>query len=280
MSFRIGIGSWADYEYVGVLYPKSLPPKKRLEGYAQHFNHVEVNSSYYATPKADGVRRWIEQTPDGFSFSIKLHRAFAQSPQATATKGVLVDKLLSGLEPLIEAQRLAALLLVLPPTFAPEKRRLEELDTAVEKFAPHPIAVELRHSEWVSKANAPTTLQYFRERGLIWVAVDMPKIPGSTLMPAMDEVTYPKKAYMRLHGRNPNYVNAGSAAEGHHHAYTARELADIAKRARGLSEKAETVYVIANNHSEDLAPRAALALVSALKPETPTSPAVKSRKSP
>lgn len=260
MSIHVGIGSWADEAYVGVLYPEGVPAKERLREYARTFRHVEVNSSYYATPRRETVRGWIEQTPKDFTFTIKLHRAFSQSPARTAEKGVLLDKLLEAVEPLITTKRLANFFLVLPPAFRPDRRRIEELDTLAERLGPFGLAIELRDRGWVQGSQRSGTLQYFRSRKLIWIAVDMPRIPGSALMPPVDEVTHRTTAYLRLHGRNPQYLEATTAAEGHHHAYTAREIGALARRVTRLAGKAKRVYVIANNHAKDFAPRTALAL--------------------
>ena len=54
---RLGLGSWADSEYTGILYPKGLPAANRFGAYSKIFNHVEVNSSYYATPRREAVKR-------------------------------------------------------------------------------------------------------------------------------------------------------------------------------------------------------------------------------
>lgn len=260
MAIHIGCGSWADPEYTGVLYPTDLPAKQRLSGYAKWFDHVEVNSSYYATPRSAVVKGWVQQTPPGFTFDIKLHRAFSQNPAKTAGAGDLIGLLLKGVEPLLEAKRLGAFLLVLPPSFEPTRHRLDELDSLIEKLAPHHLAIELRHSAWVQGDNRSATLAYFRERGAVWVVVDMPRIAGSNLMPAIDEVTQPQLAYLRLHGRNPNYLDAKSAEEGHTYAYTSHELSGIATRIKGLAARAQEVHVVANNHAQDFAPKTALGL--------------------
>ena len=260
MAIHLACGSWADAEYTGVLYPEDLPAKQRLTGYAAWFDHVEVNSSYYATPKAETVASWVKQTPPGFTFTVKLHRAFSQSPQKTARDGALISLLLKGVKPLIQAKKLSSFLLVLAPHFSPGRHTLDELDALAEKLAPHPLAVELRHSDWVKGAARAQTLDYFRERKLVWVAVDMPRIKGSTLMPPVDEVTDPRLAYLRLHGRNPHYLEAATAAEGHTYEYSPAELKSLAKRIRQLAEQAEDVHVIANNHAKDFAPKTALAL--------------------
>src|SRR5476649_2136634 len=76
---HIGCGSWADPEYVGALYPKGLPAKDRLAEYARHFDRVELNSTYYATPAQKVVANWAVQTPAKFTFDVKLHKEFSQN---------------------------------------------------------------------------------------------------------------------------------------------------------------------------------------------------------
>jgi uncharacterized protein YecE (DUF72 family) len=266
MKLHLGTGSWADPEYKKLLVAPGVTAKERLKAYAAWFNHVEVNSSYYATPKASTVSAWVKQTPSAFTFDIKLHRAFSQNPHRTAAEGELLDLLLAGIEPLMHAKKFGVFLLVLPPRFTPENHRLEELDTLVEKLRPHVLAVELRHSDWVEGRQRSSTLAFFRERRLAWVAVDMPRIKGATLMPPVDEVTREDVAYLRLHGRNPQYLRAESAAARHLYAYDQRELTEISQRVRVLAEKAEHVHVIANNHAHDFAPKTALALQRLLEP--------------
>jgi uncharacterized protein YecE (DUF72 family) len=259
MGVHVGIGSWGDDAYVGVLYPPGLPKADRLSEYAKTFQHVEVNSTYYATPSAAAVKGWVRQTPAGFTFSIKLHRAISQSPAKAAT-GDLPRRILAAMQPLVDAERLACFLLLLPPRFTPDRHGLDELDGIAEALAPHAVAVELRDRGWVAGKQRAATLAHFRERKLAWVAVDMPRIAGSAVMPVVDEVTHPRLAYLRLHGRNADFLAAGSAAEGHHYAYTPREIGGLAKRVRKLASGGNDVFVIANNHAEDFAPKTALAL--------------------
>ncbi len=265
MAVHVGIGSWGDEAYVGVLYPKGLPKSARLRDYARSFNHIEVNASFYATPAPNVTRSWVKQTPPGFTFSLKLHRAFSQSPTKAAQNAVLMKKVRAAAEPLVKGGRLSAFLLVLPPSFAPERHALEECDELVRRLAPHSLAIELRHRDWVTGRQRAATLDYFRERKLIWVAVDMPRIADSALMPPVDVVTNPAQAYLRMHGRNPNYFDAKSAAEGHAYAYAPREIAQLAKRVRALAKGADEVFAIANNHANDFAPKTALALQALLR---------------
>jgi uncharacterized protein YecE (DUF72 family) len=161
---------------------------------------------------------------------------------------------------LIKAKKLGAFLLVLAPDFGPAKHQLDELDGLAEQLKEHLLAVELRHSDWVKGKNRETTLDYFRKRGLAWVSVDMPRVKDTSIMPPMDEVTQPRLAYLRLHGRNKDYLEAHSAAERHTYEYTSRDLREIGERIKLLSGRAKQVCVVANNHARDFAPKTALAL--------------------
>jgi uncharacterized protein YecE (DUF72 family) len=178
---------------------------------------------------------------------------------------------LQSLQPIARAKKLKAFFLVLPTAFNPASRRLAELDPLVEKLAPYPLAVELRHNDWVKGKQRGLTLDHFRERGIVWIAVDMPQIENSVIMPAVDEVTNPKLAYLRLHGRNPNFLKAKTAEEGHTYAYEEKELKEIVTRAKHLAGKAEDVCVIANNHARDFAPKTAITLRRLLGQPVPES---------
>jgi uncharacterized protein YecE (DUF72 family) len=264
MATRIGCGSWADQDYVGLLSPVGFPSELRLSAYAMWFDHVEVNASYYATPRKATVAQWVNNTPPGFLFDVRLHRAISMSPEKAAKDGRLLGLLMDGMEPLFQAKKFGAFLLVLSPFFSPGRHALAELDLLIEKLRPHALAIELRHAAWVRGKARATTLQYFRERKVTWVAVDMPRIEGADIMPPVDEVTQPELAYLRLHGRNAKWLEVKSAAERHAYFYDGDERGELVKRIRGLEKKAKEVRVVANNHFRDYAPKTALALKEAL----------------
>ena len=272
-AIRVGCGSWSDKEYAPLLDPHGENRQRPLAAYAHWFDHAEVNSSYYAIPKANAVRQWIEQTPPGFLFDVKLHRVLSMAPaRAEKTGGEkrdLVAALLDALEPLIEAKKFGAFLLVLAPHFRPDKHELSELDALAERLRPHPLAVELRDRGWITGAQRDQTLAYFREHGLTWVTVDMPRLKDDSQFPFIDEVTTPNLAYVRLHGRNPKYLEAASAAERHAYLYPPRELAALAQRMKKIAAMAKDVRVVANNHAKDYAPRTALSLKALLERTDP-----------
>ncbi|HEY4248985.1 MAG TPA: DUF72 domain-containing protein [Lacunisphaera sp.] len=263
MAIHIGCGSWTDKEYVGVLYPKGVPPRELLAVYSQWFDRVEANSFYRAIPKREYVERWVAQTPAKFTFDVKLSREFSDDP-AAAARGEAMGRFLHAAEPIIAANKLGVFLLPMPPSFSPAKHRLQELDATIEKLAPHALAVELRHRDWLAGPQRAETLDYFHAKKLVWVSTDTVAADAARLMPLLDVVTNPRHAYFRLHGRNPAYATAGSTDEGHHHDYTATELTEIAGRIKSVTKQAKEVHVTLNNHAENFAPNAAIKLCKLL----------------
>jgi len=283
MGIQIGCGSWTDPEYTGILYPPGLPANQRLHDYARSFGHVEVNASFYAITPRSTAAKWAEQTPPGFFFDFKLHKTLSRHatkmgdlPVPLRIPGIppgqnfkltpalqadLVAYTLQGLQPLVLQKKLGAFLLLLTPRFQPGHDHLEELDPLIHALKDHPLAVELRHRAWIEGPELPRTLAYFRERGVTLVNVDMPDSIAPNVMPPLDEITNSRLGYLRLHGRNEHgYLHGKSASERFHYDYSAAELKEIAVRIGRLAAKTENLRVIASNHAEDFAPRAALAL--------------------
>ncbi len=277
----VGTSSWADPGFVEEWYPEDLPARERLAWYAERFEAVEVNSTFYAVPAASTVRRWADETPDGFTFDVKLHRLLSRhaadlkslpealrKPAKTTPKGrvkldgklqdALVDAVLESVEPLDDAGKLSSFLLQLSPGFQPRTNDLDELAPLVERLAPHPLAIELRRSSWLRGDRAEQTLAWMEEHGAVWVCTDMPDADHLTIMPPLDAVTTPQLAYFRAHGRNAEgYIKGRSVAERFAYRYSDEELEEIGARAHELAEEADEVRLMFNNNRGSDAPVAA-----------------------
>lgn len=277
----VGTSSWADPGFVKEWYPPGMPARERLPWYAERFEIVELNASFYAVPDRDTVRRWVEATPAGFTFDVKLHRLLSRHSAGldslppdlrdrarTTSRGrVILDRelelaltgeLMAAIEPLEGAGRLGTLLLQCTPAFKPSANRLEELEPLVDAVAPRRLALELRHRGWVSDERAAETLAWCSERGVAFVCVDAPVADNPSIMPPIDAVTRDDLAYMRLHGRNAHgYLHGKSVAERFGWIYEDRELEEIAGRAHALADQAAEVHVLFNNNRDDDAPTSA-----------------------
>src|ERR671922_1287002 len=283
MSGRILVGtsSWADPGFVKEWYPSKLPASDRLPWYAQRFQTVELNSSFYAVPDRSAVHKWVDQTPDDFVFDVKVHRALSRHAAPldslppdlrngveTTERGrvrmtdelelALASRVVEETAPLAKAGKLGAYLVQLTPAFAPRRHELEELDQLVEAFAPHPVAVELRHRGWVREKRIERTLGWFSERGVTFVCVDAPPGDEIPIMPALDAVTSDRLAYLRAHGRNTEgYLHGRSVAERFAWRYSDEELEEIGARVGSLAEQAGEGHVAFKKNRGGDAPTAA-----------------------
>lgn len=277
----IETSSWADPEFFGTWFPKDLPAQERLRWHAQWFDAVEVNTGFYAVPEPSVTARWVEETPDGFTFDFKLHRllSFHRTPIETLPRTLrlaartggngaalrsaplvagLCEEIKAALEPLDRAGRLSTLLLQLSPSFAPERRSLDELDPVLAALEGYTIAIEVRHRGWVEGPQLEQTMRWMESRRVAFVGTDGPKSDDVTTPPPVDAVTLPRVAYLRLHGRNvEGYLHGTSVRERFDYRYSDEELHEIAGRAQRLASEAQEVRVAFNTNRGDLAPRAA-----------------------
>jgi uncharacterized protein YecE (DUF72 family) len=278
----VGTASWSDPGFVECWYPEDIPAARRLPWYAEHFDGVEVNSTFYALPAETTVRRWAKETPDGFTFDVKLHRLLSRhtgdvsslprdlrdevdtTPRGRVRltpelEAELTERTLKAVAPLARAGKLSSFLVQLTPAFAPGKHEISELADLVDRIAPFPLAIELRHRAWVSPKRIEDTLSEIADLGAVWVGVDAPQGKPIAMMPPVDAVTRDDLAYLRAHGRNKEgYVKGRTVAERFGWVYDDDELREIAGRARELAERVPTVRMMFNNNRGADAPNAAL----------------------
>jgi uncharacterized protein YecE (DUF72 family) len=277
----IGTSSWADPGFVEEWYPPDLPARERLGWYAERFDAVEVNSTFYAIPSVQTVESWAEETPGDFTFDVKLHRLLSRHsadlkslPPAlrddvvTNARGrvelterleaALADEIATAVGPL--GDKLATFLLQLSPAFEPRRNELDELAGLVRRLdATAPVAIELRNRFWLTDRRREDTLRWFEEHGAAFVCVDAPEGSNApTLMPNLDVVTRDDVAYLRAHGRNlEGYLRGRSVAERFAYRYDDEELEELGERAGRLAEEASVVRMMFNNNRGADAPTAA-----------------------
>jgi uncharacterized protein YecE (DUF72 family) len=277
----VGTSSWADPGFVAEWYPEGLPDRERLPYYAERFEGVEVNSTYYAVPSATVVKRWADVTPKAFTFDVKLHQALSRhsaevdslpkalrddvdtTPRGRVRPSADLDRALAkaykkAVKPLVDAGKFSSFLLQLSPAFKPPGKRLEELDALLKALKPHVVAVEFRHRAWLHDERRAGTLAWLEEHGAAFVGVDAPQGKPPTMLPRVDAVTNGGLAYLRLHGRNARgWIKGRTVAERFGYRYDDGELEEIAQRAEKLAEEADSVRVMFNNNRGDDAPVAA-----------------------
>jgi uncharacterized protein YecE (DUF72 family) len=91
MSIYVGVGGWVYPEWRQTFYPEGLPQKRELEYAAAHLTAIEINGTYYGSQKPESFRRWRDETPKGFIFTVKGPR-FATNRRALAESGGSIEK--------------------------------------------------------------------------------------------------------------------------------------------------------------------------------------------
>ena len=286
----VGTASWSDPGFVEKWYPKKMPAGERLAWYAQHFDMVEMNSTFYSVPDVRMVERWCTNTPNGFTFDVKLHQLFSFHSTAAkllppdlqrraeidakgkvkstaALQEAMLDVFLRSMSILQRERKLGTFLLQLSPAFSPRKHELAELEPLIARLRGYSLAVELRNRNWVVGEQLRSTIDFLTERKVAFVNVDAPSADHFTIMPPdLNETTNPRLAYLRLHGRDAKaYLTGKTVAARFHYDYSNKEIEDVAQRTRILAKKADEVHVVFNNNALDYAPRAATRLRAALK---------------
>jgi uncharacterized protein YecE (DUF72 family) len=285
----VGTASWSDPGFVERWYPKKLPAVDRLAWYAQHFDLVEVNSTFYSVPEPRMVERWCVATPDAFTFDVKLHQLFSfhstkakllppdlQSRAEAGAKGnieptrdmqeALMRAFLRATEILRSAGKMGVLLLQLSPAFSPRKHELSELDPVIGMLDGYELAIEFRNRNWAIGDQLQSTIDFVRKHAAIFVNVDTPTSDHFTVMRSdVDVVTNSNIAYLRLHGRDAKaYITGKTVAARFDYDYNETEIAEVAERSKKLAREARDLHVIFNNNNLDYAPRAAIRLRKAL----------------
>jgi len=285
----VGTASWSDPGFVETWYPKKMPAGERLGWYAQHFELVEVNSTFYSVPEPRMVERWCAATPNEFMFDVKLHQLFSfhstpakllppdlQRRAETDARGnvkstphlqeAMLKSFLRPMSIIRNAGKLGVLLLQLSPAFSPRKHQLKELEPLIDMLSGYELAIEFRNRNWAVGDQLQSTIDFVREHRAIFVNVDAPASDHFTVMPSdVDQVTNPKTAYLRLHGRNAKaYITGKTVAARFDYDYKDNEITEVAERSKKLAREARDVHVIFNNNNLDYAPHAALRLRKAL----------------
>jgi len=269
MSIRIGTSGWSyptgRGTWNGVFYPprgaRGFRAADELSYYADHFDTVEVNSTFYRQPDAGTTARWVGQTPPAFEFSVKLFQAFTHvtpvgrgpRPDRTNRPAVSIpqpapsesDAFMAGIEPIAAGGKLGAVLAQFPPGFHCSPEALDYVARLLDTFRAYPIAVELRHRSW-SDAGAATAEILGRFQAA-WVQIDEPKFRFSIrqdLSPNIDRF-----AYMRLHGRNAAQWWSPEAPEDrYNYLYSRDELKPFAAAASASRSETRKAYLYLNNH--------------------------------
>jgi uncharacterized protein YecE (DUF72 family) len=261
---RVGTSGW-DYPsgkgtWNGIFYPpkggrrpRGTPKFDELVFYAEHFDTVEVNSTFYRVPAQDAVRKWAERTPKGFEFSLKLFQKFTHPEMFAKATGddpsrlgqADVDAFRAAIDPLATAGKLGALLAQFPASFKSDAASRGYLDWLLRAFAGYSLAVELRHRSW--SEDPKTMLSLLGEHGAALAQIDEPKFRTSIRQDLLANTrTF---YYLRLHGRNAaQWWKHDASEDRYNYLYTPEELEPFSAAAAAAARDVKKAYLYANNH--------------------------------
>ena len=182
---RIGTSGWVYPQWRGRFYPKALPTSQWLAFYAQRFDTVELNNSFYRQPTREQFVRWRRAVPADFAYAVKLNRFITHIKRLGVDASTIARSYdtVAGLGP-----RLAAILVQLPPRFAFDPGRLEQFCSAVARRRRR-HAIEPRDASWLKDAS----IDQLRARNIALCISDTPMWPTRLAVTA-DFV------YLRFHG--------------------------------------------------------------------------------
>jgi uncharacterized protein YecE (DUF72 family) len=276
---RVGVCSWADETLTKIWYPKGIKSgEERLRYYAERFDVVEANSTYYRLPDRQMVENWAERTPPGFTMHVKAFGVMTRHPVKvdqlppdlrdvpTDARGrvdrppreyraEVFARFHDALEPLRSTGKLGGILMQFPPYIVPRAQSLEYLEWSQEQLRGDEMLVEFRHASWLDEEHRADTLRFLEEHGMTYVVVDAPQTGGKNVLPTLVAATS-ETGYVRFHGRNAQTWNkrTGSAAERFDYLYSEDELREWVPRLKELAAESQAAYAMFNNNGRSAMP--------------------------
>lgn len=166
---KLGTIGFGYHDWDSVFYPSGLPAREYLRYYSRIFNAVEIDTTFYGTPKADTVHRWVSNVKKDFIFSVKTPRSITHQMGLIGTRGLLSEFCDAAR---LFGDQLGAILIQLPPRFTADQFNI--LDTFLKEL-PNDLrfAVEFRDDSWYTN----TTEKLLSKHNICWVITEYPDLP-------------------------------------------------------------------------------------------------------
>ncbi|QXE00222.1 DUF72 domain-containing protein [Terribacillus sp. DMT04] len=252
MAIQVGVTGWGDHDK---LYTEAKERQQKLKTYSTHFDVVEIDASFYAIQPMSNYEKWTAETPADFSFIIKAHQDMTGQSRKKMTRAEaarLFEAFHSSIQPVIEADKLAAILFQFPPWFKVEKASIDRLRYIRSLTKGLPVAIEFRHQSWYTEAYRTQTLHLLQELDFIHTVCDEPQA-GSGSVPAVPIATNKEMTLVRFHGRNVHGWNQHGREDWRKvrflYRYNEAELKEWQAAASRLEQSCKRVVLLFNNNS-------------------------------
>lgn len=186
---HVGCSGWVYKHWRGLFYPEGLPQKRWFARYAEEFDTVEINASFYRVPLASTFDAWRDKATPGFHYAIKLNRVITHIKKLVGVDEE-VDKFIALARPL--GSNLGPLLYQLPPSLHIDAPRLDAFLQRLPKELEQ--VVEFRHRSWYDKE----VLALLDRHGVGFVAHDLKGLESPRWASG-------RTAYVRFHGSGGKY---------------------------------------------------------------------------
>lgn len=243
----VGTCGYSYPEWKGVFYPEGTKSEDFLSSYAARFPLVEVDSTFYHMPTAKRMERMLLRSGE-LKFSLKAPRGLTHEIDDWKHEALLFKE---ALVPMVESGRLSAVLFQFPQSFRyiPENRFY--LSFLLDEFQGTPAVVEFREQGWMRES----VRSGLDGRGVGLCVSDYPRLSS---LPRLSAVSTGGIGYLRLHGRNPLWYEAGP--KRYDYTYSEGELKDLVPVIEAIDYGSKVTHVLFNNHPGGGAPVNALAL--------------------
>ena len=240
-TIRVGPAGWSYTDWEGTVYPKHGSKFDHLAYLSSFFDTIEINSPFYRIPPPAHAKSWVRRVAANrdFRFTTKVFKGFTHDDAPISADDVREFR--NYLDPLMDANRLGAILLQFPWSFRNSDASLEKLLALFRAFDAYPKALEVRHATFQNEEFT----RFLDEQNVAWVNVDQPLFHDS--VKPSDTTTGPL-AYVRLHGRNyEKWFAHAESWERYNYLYSEKELEPWVKRIESMARNKDA-YVITNNH--------------------------------
>ncbi len=238
----IGTSGYDYPEWRGILYPAELSRERFLACYADQFQALELNYTYYGMPEESQMESFVRRSNQRLRFSVKAHRSLTHEISLSSWRDQ-AKRFSEALLPLSTRNLLLSVLLQFPSMFRYDVDERRYLDALVTELAPLPLAVEFRHASWQNER----VYKACSDKGLSWCIVDAPSLSG---MPSRLPVVTGKASYIRFHGRNADRWYGSNSRDRYDYLYTDGELESALPMINAISASTELVQIFFNNHAK------------------------------
>lgn len=263
---RVGTSGYSYTDWKGEFYPANLKQAGMLPFYAQEFNAVEINYTYYRMPSARTLTAMAAKVPPGFQFTLKLNRQITHDrPSDHGPDPALCQEFCQTLKPLQDQGKLGCVLAQFPTAFHNTEENCAYLENLRDLLGQIPTVVEFRHRSWVDQS----VFDWLRQLQLGFCCVDQPSF--EVLIPPIAVATAPV-AYVRFHGRNAaKWWQHEQAYQRYDYSYSDMELREWVPKLQQLQQQAQQVYIFANNCYKSQSVTTARQLKALMGIATPTT---------